>query len=670
MIYQFKEYQKSQIKRNHLNMGGSSLAGDTIEVNSLYLQKNGKPWIGVMGEYHFSRDKREHWHEELCKMKAGGVNVISSYLFWNYHEEEEGIFDFSGNHDIRAFIEECKSLGLDFVLRFGPWSHGEARNGGLPDWLIEKPYPLRTVNEGFMNQVRIYWTKIYEQIDGLFYDQGGNIIAIQIENECVDDANYIATLKQMALKIGFRAPVYTATGWNRPDGARLPLKEVLPVFGGYVEYPWEEHRNRLPASMHFFFQPMRNETAVAENLEEKAEYPDTLISPVGRMPYEDYPFATCEMGGGIESTHHRRSIIDPMDVYTASLVKLGCGNNLIGYYMYHGGQHKLGKYHALNEDKQCGYPNDYPTISYDFQAPISEFGEIREHYRLLNFLNLFVTDFGEQLAPMEYVAAENKVERTDCTSLRYSMRTDGTSGFVFVNHHQRHTPIADVKDVVIDTGIVEFSKFDVCGDICFFFPFMMDLDGTILKYATAQPLCKVDKTYYFIEIPGIIASFTFLDGSMIKPQAGDFSGIQKDNATIVLLSFEQAKFARKLNGKLYLGNGQDLYWDGNTVVALPPEKTITLFREECAEPFTVKYDYELAIGGARKKTWYKLSVQSAEGFVEIFDVCDAAQLYSDGALVADEFYHGSCWRIPAKFIYEKEAYLVTTELRDDFYREF
>lgn len=670
MKYQFKEYHKSQIKRGHLHMGGSNPSGGTIEVNSLYFERNKKPWIGAMGEYHFSRDKRENWHTELCKMKAGGINVISTYLFWNYHEEEEGIFDFSGNHDIRAFIEECKSLDLDFVLRFGPWSHGEARNGGFPDWLNGKAYALRDKNEGFMNQVKTYWTKIYEQVDGVFYDQGGNIIAIQIENECVDNADYIAALKELALEIGFRAPIYTATGWNRQDGARLPLEEVVPVFGGYVEYPWEPHTDRLPPSMHFFFQPMRNEGAVGADLKEITEYDDSLIPPVGRLPYEDYPFATCEMGGGIENTHHRRSVIDPFDVYAASLVKLGCGNNLIGYYMYHGGQHKLGKFHALNEDKQCGYPNDYPTLSYDFQAPISEFGEIREHYRLFNLLNLFVADFGEVLAPMEYVAAKEAADRADCTRLRYSMRTDGKSGFVFVNHHQRHTPIADIRDVVIDTGSVVFPPIDVCGKVCFFMPFHMECGTEVLKTATAQPLCRVDHTYYFVEIPGVKACFEFEDGKVVEPHAGKTDGFQKGRTTFILLTWNQARFARKLNGKLCLGDEQDLYVDGHEVKRISLAKTVKLEREACEAPFEVNYDYELKIGGMRKLSWYKIRVAEEEGFVEIPDVCDAAQVYADKELVADEFYHGSVWRLPAKLFYGKQAYLVTSEIKDDFYREF
>src|SRR5690606_11145234 len=126
----------------------------------------------------------------------------------------------------------------------------------------------------------------------------------------------------------------------------------------------------------------------------------------------------------------------------------------------------------------------------DFQAPLSEYGEVREHYRLLNLLHLFIQDYGEILAPMVRVEAEHTVKRDDTTSLRYVMRTDGKSGFVFVNHYQRRATLADFHGVIIDTGTVTFPAIDVCGDISFFLPFHMDLSGQQLKYATAQPLCK------------------------------------------------------------------------------------------------------------------------------------------------------------------------------------
>ena len=82
MVYTFREYHKSKVLTGHLRMGGQNPAGERIDVTSQYFTRGNKPWIGVMGEYHFVRDHRENWYRELCKMRAGGISVVSTYLFW------------------------------------------------------------------------------------------------------------------------------------------------------------------------------------------------------------------------------------------------------------------------------------------------------------------------------------------------------------------------------------------------------------------------------------------------------------------------------------------------------------------------------------------------------------------------------------------------------------
>lgn len=507
MIYKFKEFKDEPLLINHLNMGGKNPKGEEINVTSRYFTRNGKPWIGVMGEFHFSRYSRENWHRELAKMKAGGITIVSTYLFWIYHEEIEGKMDFGGDNDIRAFIEEFKDVGLDVVIRIGPWAHGECRNGGFPDWLLKKDYKLRDNNEEYLAVVKKWYQSIYNEVKGLFYKDGGNIIAVQIENEFVDNAEHLAKLKEIAVECGFIAPIYTVTGWNSASGAKIPVDEVVPVFGGYCEAPWENHMNRLSPSPHYFFNRMRNDSAIGTDLIAKTQ------SDGWQLPYERYPFATCELGGGIEVTHHRRPIIKPMDIYAVSLVKLGDGNNLVGYYMYHGGTNKIGELSTFNETKATGYPNDYPILSYDFQAPLSEYGEVREQYGLLNMLHMFVNDFGEEFAPMIAVDSGNTVAADDTNSLRYGMRTNGKSGFVFVNHYQRLTELADIENAVISAGNVEFPPIDVKGEVSFFMPFNMKMGDSVLEYATAQPLCKYDDTYFFAEIPNIKAEYKFSKGS-------------------------------------------------------------------------------------------------------------------------------------------------------------
>lgn len=670
MIYKFKEFKDEPLLINHLNMGGKNPKGEEINVTSRYFTRNGKPWIGVMGEFHFSRYSRENWHRELAKMKAGGITIVSTYLFWIYHEEIEGKMDFGGDNDIRAFIEECKDVGLDVVIRIGPWAHGECRNGGFPDWLLKKDYKLRDNNEEYLAVVKKWYQSIYNEVKGLFYKDGGNIIAVQIENEFVDNAEHLAKLKEIAVECGFIAPIYTVTGWNSASGAKIPVDEVMPVFGGYCEAPWENHMNRLSPSPHYFFNRMRNDSAIGTDLIAKTQ------SDGWQLPYERYPFATCELGGGIEVTRHRRPIIKPMDIYAVSLVKLGDGNNLVGYYMYHGGTNKIGELSTFNETKATGYPNDYPILSYDFQAPLSEYGEVREQYGLLNMLHMFVNDFGEEFAPMIAVDSANSVAVDDTNSLRYGMRTNGKSGFVFVNHYQRLTELADIENAVISAENVEFPPIDVKGEVSFFMPFNMKMGDSVLEYATAQPLCKCDDTYFFAEIPNIKAEYKFSKGS----------------ANIVTVPFENAKYMRKLNGTVYIGGGCNLYeengqihsvedgeyicqkWNGSefetlTIVQSAKQSNVEITVVENA-PFEPKYKEELCIGGERELTWKKINVDGGYGFAEIDYVGDVAQIYADGELVADDYYYGKTWRVPCKLLYGKECYMVISEMKDDFYKEF
>ena len=680
MEYRFKTYKKSKPIQEHLKMGGLNAAGEAMDANSLYFTKGGVPWIGVMGEYHYCRDDRDNWRFELDKMKAGGISVVSTYVFWIYHEEEEGIFDFSGNKDIKTFFEYAQEAGLEICLRLGPWVNAECRNGGFPDWLLKKSCEKRSNDPKYLCLVERYWRRLYEEVKDI------PLLAIQIENELVDRPEHILALKEMAIAMGFQAPLFTATGWNGSGGAKLPLDEVIPVFGGYPEAPWENHREKLPPSSHFFFNRMRNDADIGADL---------MPRPCGdgwQLPYERYPFATCEMGGGVQIGLLRRPIIQPMDVYALSLVELGSGNNWLSCYMYHGGSNALGKNTLLNVP-YC------PIRNYDFQAPVSQYGEIREHYRLLNLLNLFATDFGSVLAPMEMVEAESMAERNDTDSLRYCLRTDGESGFVFVNHYQRLDRLKDIQNAVFRTKSVVFPALDIQGEICFFLPFHLRLGTQTLEYATAQPLCVVDHTYFFVEIPGIRPVYQFTGNSSCSVRAGFDSAFSQSGVNVVTLTWDQAMGARKLQGSLYVCETEDLLERGGRIAAASGnpvfryrvwrEKQFILCstgdggrnadkplahlnRECCAQPFDIPEEYAryLDRDHPREKAWFRLTADTPHGFVEIDDAFDVGQLYVDGVLTADQFYYGKPWRLPAKMLFGHDCFLVLSKMEDDFYREF
>ena len=370
-------------------------------------------------------------------------------------------------------------------------------------------------------------------MQGLSYQEGGPIVGIQLENELVNNAPHLLALKRLAQEVGFQAPLWTVTGWDNVCGAQIPVDEVLPVFGAYADAPWASTLEPLPPSHAFTFNRMRNDSAIgADQIAQTG--PDGW-----RLPYERYPFATCELGGGIQVTYHRRPRIRPMDVYALALCKLGAGNNLPGYYMYHGGTNKLGRFSTLNESKESGYPNDCPILSYDFQAPLSQYGEARGQYGLLNLLHLFLQDFGELFAPMEAVEAQRLVPPEDSASLRYALRTNGEGGFVFVNHYQRLHPLEDVLSAEIDTGSLCFPPLDVRGEVAFFLPYNLPLVGELLTWATAQPICREGNTLFFAAIPGIPPRYAFQGRDVLSPEPG-LAPQQVGEMQLVTLPWEQA----------------------------------------------------------------------------------------------------------------------------------
>ena len=167
-----------------LPMGGTDSQGNLWQVDNLSFLKNGKRFLPVMGEFHFSRYEPEDWEEELLKMKAGGVGIVATYVFWIHHEEKKGEWDFTGCRNLRGFLEACKRADMPVWLRIGPWAHGECRNGGFPDWLAQdKTMQVRTNDPAYLKLVEAFYQKVGEQAAGMMCKDGGPIIGIQLENE-------------------------------------------------------------------------------------------------------------------------------------------------------------------------------------------------------------------------------------------------------------------------------------------------------------------------------------------------------------------------------------------------------------------------------------------------------------------------------------------------------
>ncbi|WP_246450358.1 beta-galactosidase [Allostreptomyces psammosilenae] len=466
-------------------------APNPVAVTSGYLTRAGRPFVPVSGEFHYSRYPREHWERELLKIKAGGITAVASYLIWIHHEEVEGRPSFEGNLDVRHFAELCARHGLDFVARIGPWVHAETRNGGLPDWLLDGRCEPRTDDAAYLAHVRRWFTAIAEELRGLDTGSGGPLLAVQIENELYDAPGHLLTLKRLAQEVGLRAPLWTATGWG---GAHLPPDELLPLFGGYPEAFWAEAEDGWDDTCraHFHFSHERDDPGIGADLREEDPRRSNLA-------LDRYPSATCELGGGMAAAYHRRPLVDGDDVAALALTKIGGGSNWQGYYMYHGGTNPPGRLTPLQESQDTGYPNDLPRLSYDFQAPLGEFGQYRDGYHRLRAQHLMLADFGERLAPMVSVLPEARPD--DCRdrhTLRWALRTDGRSGFLFVNNHQMYEPLPDHQDVRFHLELpggaqvtLPSQPVTIPSGAYFCWPVGLEVDGLRIAWATAQPVCRI-----------------------------------------------------------------------------------------------------------------------------------------------------------------------------------
>lgn len=579
-----------------LNMGGKSPNGHDIGVNSQYLTMDGKPWLPVMGEFHFSRYPERYWEEELLKIKAAGIQIVATYVFWIHHEEIEGEFDWSGQHDLRRFVELCRKHGLFVFVRTGPYAHGEVRNGGLPDWLLMKG-PVRRNTPEYLENVRRYYGEIGRQLRGMLWKEGGPVVGIQLENEYFArgpdaGAAHISELKRIALECGLDAPLFTVTGWGDPE---FPPREVMPVFGVYPDEFWTSTLEDSPPNAAYLFELQRDSGGIVPD-------PDGSATTTTAKTLE-YPYLLAEAGGGMQVAYHRRPAISTDDVAAISLTHLGSGANLYGYYMFQGGANPHGKRTTLQESEATDHVYDLPVVSYDFQAPLGEFGQLRPSYRLQKAIHLFLGDFGNDLATMPAFLPDSRPSGPgDRNTPRVSLRADGERGFLFLNNYLRDYPMAEQKDLQFqiqlpkETITLPRRPVDIPSGSYFIWPLNLDLHGVTLKYSTAQLLCvsevKDERYYFFFAPPGIAPEFA-LDAKTVQSirvprgsisRAGgriyvtglptgtgvalSLGALDGRKSKIVLLPAEQARNVWKTSAgkkKEIVLSPADVFFDGNAI---------------------------------------------------------------------------------------------------------
>lgn len=496
------------IIEGQLKMGNPGIKGKEILVNNRYLTIAGKTVIPVMGEMHYTRIPKEQWEDVILKMKANGITVIAAYVLWIHHEEIEGQFEWTGNKDLRSFVKLCAKHGMYAYPRIGPWCHAEVRNGGTPDWALTKTCIKNRSNDPVYQHYAEEWYKqVAQQLQGLLYKDEGPVIGIQLENEYrygKKGEPHIQWLKETAVKYGLDVPLYTVTGWGNGS---VPAYEVVPLWGAYPDQPWAGNLSRNTNCVDFQFSLYRDNADIGN---------DITTSEGGYLDYTTYPNFTCEMGVGIMNTEHRRLKINAIDGLGLVISKLGGGSNMPGYYMFAGGSNPHGQLTTMEENKdETGYWNRNPVISYDFQAAIRESGKLNKPYYEIKKLHYFLDEFGDRLAPMMPILAEEGNE------LQYALRSDGNSAYLFGLNYCRHN-ISQQKNGVQfsiklknETIKLPSTPITIKDSAMFVWPINFGLDNILLKYASSQPLCHLGNKWIFIE-DAIAAPEFLLDGKNIK----------------------------------------------------------------------------------------------------------------------------------------------------------
>ena len=677
------------------NFEGKSPEGHSLAWMNAYLALDGKPFFGVSGEIHYSRLDEGRWEDALRKAKACGVNVVSTYIFWIHHEETQGLFDFSSRRDVRRFVTLCGELGLYVILRLGPFNHGEVRNGGVPDWVYGMPFEPRSTDPGFLRLVKKLYRQIAMQVQGLLFRDGGPVIAAQLDNEYMHSAAlwedtrcttneyvnssgegdaYLLALKRLCKETGLDVPFYTCTAWG---GAAAPHEECVPLWGGYPYAPWlitpdtPDH----PATEEYLYRDSRSESCRRYH----------SYNPV--YPPAGMPFACCEMGGGMQTSYAYRFSVDPRSVDALANVKVGSGCNFVGYYMFCGGTNPTGKKNRYLHELWC------PKLSYDYQAPVGEFGQLRDSYRRLRLLHGTLNTFGSILCEMETSLPDNAdtILPTDTNTLRYAARRNGSLGFLFVNNFQDHAAMQDKTGIVFeldtDQGKLripqEGSLNLAAGESCVL-PFGLPVLGDTLAYATVQPvyLLKTDKgeQWFCFRPEGMRGEMTFAGAG--KAVFGD-EDMETQTVHLPGGSLQVVCFSRKaaLGLQLFELDGMlRVLW---TDAAVTVDKGGLLVESEKEEAElmlwpSMKDAKHLSQSGSFSihhvsfaRPEIPVSVRSLSDTRHILTVpkgslngiydarlCimyegDTAQLFVNGEMVADHFHNGEVWEIGLRELEKK-----------------
>ncbi|XP_032389271.1 beta-galactosidase-1-like protein 2 [Etheostoma spectabile] len=316
-----------------------------LSANSSQFTLGGEPFRILGGSIHYFRVPRAYWRDRLMKMKACGINTLTTYVPWSLHQPERGVFNFHTQLDLIAYINLAAELGLWVILRPGPYVSAELDLGGLPSWLLrDGSMRLRTTHPGFAEAVNAFFDKLIPKVVPLQFKKGGPIIAMQVEN-------------------GYGS-------FAKDDSYMLFIKEALESKGiSELLLTSDNHNTIKPGGVDGAIRSLKLQKLNQRDIQDLS-----AIQPNSPILVMDYWTGGYDVWGDL---HH---VLPPEDMVSTvrEILRRGMSVNL---YMFHGGS-SFGFMSGALADPS--YKALVP--SYDYDAPLSESGEYTPKYHLLRDL--------------------------------------------------------------------------------------------------------------------------------------------------------------------------------------------------------------------------------------------------------------------------------------------
>jgi hypothetical protein len=426
-------------------------------------------------ECPYPRCAREEWRDRFVKIRRAGFNTIDTYVFWNYHERQKGQFDFS---ELEEFFTLAREFGFFVIARPGPYVDAEIERGGFPAYVITERFPVRSMHPSSLQTSKHWYDHVLPVIRRHQITEGGPIILMQIENEIdftdvpeTEQREYMRFLARLAWDAGIQVPLISNVSSVVRDRSDPDMARIIDLCDFYPRWSFLKD-NELPTNV------------AGLTMEEKVGLSDRAVLASLRKMRKDepnVPLSVAELGtgyyskiGGKLSEDEEGADATQINALTKTIIEHGV--TYLNYYLGWGGS---------NRD----WAAKGVTSTYDFAAPIREWGGLWDKYYNVKAIGDFLQMFGRLVTRSEVM---EKAARSTHPDMTVSQRVSGSSAFVFIRadtdaEHHFHLTFRDPVDGS-NVTVPQHGQLTMGPHAMKMLPVQVPIAGGHLRYSTAEVL--------------------------------------------------------------------------------------------------------------------------------------------------------------------------------------